>query len=681
MSTPSAAASRARSGFRPEIHGLRGLAILLVVAYHLWTSGRVSGGVDVFLFISAFLMTASFARRGTAFRLADFIVQRFRHLVPLAAIVIAATLAVGWLVLPPTRYASLLEHGRDSLIYRENWRLIADAVSYTAADPQNLNPLQHFWSLSVQGQVFLLVPLIFVISAFGNSRFDLPLVSTLAVLLSVTTVASFAYAQHVVATAPVSAYFDTWARVWEFTLAGLVALIPSWTPPVWLGRLMSWSGVGLLLATGVLWGRGDFPGTVALAPLGAAALVILAGARSADPWHAAWWLARRPVTFIANRAYSLYLWHWPVYVFFLVISSTTNPRTGPVGSAVVLTVSLVLADASTRLVERRFHRIEALRSKRFAVSAILAFSLIAVSVMGGVQALIERESRIVAGLAPEQRPGARVLVPDASPPASPGPPTAGPGRGIAPGDTAISDNWPVPFPACDPEEPGHPPRPELGWCHVFERGVVPSTKTIAVVGDSHAYQWMTALIPLANQENWRVIAYVRPACRVGSPSDVPGCPEYTAEAVAWVLALQPDWVFSTGSSARADGPEHDDWGWASAVVPITEAGIPVVNIRDNPRWLSDMPECVQRYGVDDPRCFARRSEKLAEAWPKGALEGLDGHYFLDLSDWICPPGKVSLCPAVIGNTYVYMDTNHLSRAYVETLIDVFAEAWREEVGT
>lgn len=243
----------------------------------------------------------------------------------------------------------------------------------------------------------------------------------------------------------------------------------------------------------------------------------------------------------------------------------------------------------------------------------------------------------------------------------------------------MAQDWPVQFPTCQSGEPGMPPHPELGWCAVYQRGDAAPAKTIAVVGDSHAYQWLTAIIPLASQRDWRVIAYVRPACRVGSPSEVAGCPEYSQQAVDWLLELQPDYVVSTGSSARADAPEHDDWGWAEAIAPVAEAGITVVNIRDNPRWDVNMPECVQRYGADDPRCFARRSDKLAEQWPRGGLDTLPHQRFLDFSDWLCPPGKVSICPGVIGNTYVYMDTNHLSRTYVETLVDVFDASWAREV--
>ncbi len=676
MSTPAPAAQPA---FRPEVQGLRGLGIVLVVAYHLWTSGRVSGGVDAFLFISAFLMTGSYVRKGTAFRLIDFLVQRFRRLVPMAAIVIAATTAVGWFVLPPTRYEGLLNHARASLIYRENWQLVDDATNYMVADPQHLNPFQHFWSLSLQGQLFVLLPLLFVAASALERRRGIPLTRTLAVTLGAATVASFARAVHLVDANPAAAYFDTWARAWEFTAAGLVALLPALTLPVVASRLVSWAGLVLLLATGPLWGRGAFPAWAALPPLLAAALVILAGARSDDRWHAAYWLSRRPVTFVANRAYSLYLWHWPVYVYTVVITSNPDPRTGGRDSLLVLAISFVLADLSTRLVERRFHRLDLLRSKRYAITAILAFSLTAASVMGGVAALVDRDALETAQLPPEQRPGARVLTPAPveGPTASP---TPTPGRRIAPGDTAIATNWPEQLPTCDPALPGQPPEPELGWCAVFEPDADPA-RTVAIVGDSHAYQWLTTIVPLARERDWRVIAWVRPACRVGSPSEVPGCPEYTEIVVRWLLDTRPDWVVSTGSSATADGPDHDDWGWAEAIAPVAHAGIAVVNIRDNPRWGFDMPECVQRYGVDDPRCSAPRAAKLSDAWPIGALGELPNQYFLDFSDWFCPPTAVSTCPGVIGNTYVYMDTNHLSRAYLETLADVFEQVWDEEVGS
>lgn len=302
-----------------------------------------------------------------------------------------------------------------------------------------------------------------------------------------------------------------------------------------------------------------------------------------------------------------------------------------------------------------------------------------------MSALVDRQARDTASLPPEKRPGARVLTADqdarvggsASPDTGTG--AGAPGRGIAPGDTVIVDDWPVPQPFCDDRD-GLPGRPELGWCVVIEPDGE-QTGEVAVVGDSHSHQWVSALIPLARQEGWRIVAYTRPSCRVGSPSPEADCLDYTAEAIDWLLRTRPDYVIGIGSTARGNDIEVEDQGWAQAIAPVAEAGITVVNIRDNPRWEVDLPECVQRYGTDDPRCFARRSDKLAEQWPKGALADLPNQRFLDFSDWLCPPAKVPICPGVIGNTYVYMDGHHLSRAYLESLEDVFVETWRTEVGS
>ncbi|NNG20927.1 acyltransferase [Naumannella sp. ID2617S] len=131
MSGSEVRPNRSRSAHRPEIHGLRGFAIALVVIYHIWGAGRVFGGVDVFLMISAYLLTGSLLRRGRSFSCLDHLLRRFRRLVPSAALVIVVTLLGGWLLLPPTRRWDLLAEA--SLFYLQNWFLIAVATDYTPA--------------------------------------------------------------------------------------------------------------------------------------------------------------------------------------------------------------------------------------------------------------------------------------------------------------------------------------------------------------------------------------------------------------------------------------------------------------------------------------------------------------------------------------------------------------------
>jgi peptidoglycan/LPS O-acetylase OafA/YrhL len=164
---PRAARLKAKAGYRPEVQGLRALAVLMVVTYHVWL-GRVSGGVDIFLLVSAFLLTLSFVRKvenGAPLRLVSHWLHLFKRLIPAAVVVILGVLAGTWLIIPQSRWPDVLNEAWASLLYRQNWLLAETAVDYYAQDHSGASPLQHFWSLSIQGQVFILWPLIFAAAA------------------------------------------------------------------------------------------------------------------------------------------------------------------------------------------------------------------------------------------------------------------------------------------------------------------------------------------------------------------------------------------------------------------------------------------------------------------------------------------------------------------------------------
>lgn len=639
-----------------------------MVAYHLWTNGRVSGGVDVFLIISAYLMTSSMVRKGRAFRVGSFLIQRFRRLVPQAAIVIAVTLAVGWFFLPPTRQPTLLQQARSSLFYRENWTLIEQTVNYTAVDPGGVSPFQHFWSLSVQGQVFLAWPLLFLACLFVGLTLKARLRVVLAVVFGAITVASFAYAQWAIGQDRAAAYFDTFARVWEFSLAALLALIP----PIAMKRAVAiplgWAGLAAVIGTGFLVGRAPFPGPAALLPALGAAAILLADLRADDRRDVAYWLSRRPVAFVANRAYGLYLWHWPVYAYFMVLTATQASRLGLGGSVLVLGISLLLADLTTRLVERRFHSLEVLSSKRGALSAIAVSVVIVVGLAEGMTVLLERE---VARTAAVEQPGARAVTPGTGTT-----PTPTPARHIAPGDSIIAQDWPLPTLRCelDPMPPVFPG----GNCFEVrpDEGIEPS-KTVVLIGDSHAWQWSTVLVPMAAERDWHLIMPNHPRCRITleNPWSDETCLEYSRLVVEWILQTHPDYVVTVSSRAQATGPELEVETYAEAIRPVVEAGIQVVNIRDNPRWTFNMPDCVQRWGVGSVRCTASRHQKLADEWPRASLEGLPNMAYLDFTEHLCPGGPDALCPGVLGGVYVYMDDNHISRTYVRSLREEFETQW------
>ncbi|GAB3711810.1 acyltransferase family protein [Mariniluteicoccus flavus] len=651
MSRPDASPASGRGQRRQEIHGLRGLAIALVIAYHLWGVGRVSGGVDIFLMISAYLMTLSFVRQGERFDAGSFLVRRFRQLLPQAAVVIVATVIASFVLLAPTRMPVVIDQSRASLLYYQNWVLIDLATDYNSPDRSGTSPLQHFWSLSMQGQVFVAWALVMALAAGLAKALKIPVRATLTAVFGLLALASMTYAFRLVATNPVGAYFNTFARIWEFALASLLALAPGvrLAPP--LARVLGWAGLAAIVTCGMTVGRMPFPGPAALLPSLAAAAVVLAGSGRGDRSTAAWWLSTRPFKFLGDRAYGLYLWHWPIYMIWL--GATGETSIGALGSLVVIVLAVALADLSTRVIERRFNQWGVLQT--WPAGLVTIATIVAV-VFGGVQLARRPVERAVdrppvapaGGGAAAATPGVRL-------------PTGQPRRDIAPGDAKVADDWPD-FPACPPNlDPAPPGGIE---CSEIPANGAPA-RTVVLVGDSHSKQWVSALLPIAKQHNWRVLSFIRPRCRVALPNKYAdqGCVDYGRASVDYITRARPDLVLSVGTRSHADQSGEEAVETYSEVMrPVLDANIRVVNIRDNPRWSFKVPECVQQFGSDLGRCTRPVSEKLAPVSPLMALDPRMGQ--IDLTEQICPGG---VCNAVIGDTYVYMDDNHLSRTYVQTL--------------
>lgn len=182
-------------GFRPEIQGLRAFAVLLVVLYHVWV-GKVSGGVDVFLFISAFLLSLSFMRKineGKPLNLFSYWMHVFQRLLPVATVVIAGTTIASFFVLAPSRWSQTVTDARSSLFYFQNWNLAFSSVDYYAQNASVKSPFQHFWSLSIQGQIFIIWPLLFAAVAYVVHRFRGNLFTTAVFIFNTVFVASLTF--------------------------------------------------------------------------------------------------------------------------------------------------------------------------------------------------------------------------------------------------------------------------------------------------------------------------------------------------------------------------------------------------------------------------------------------------------------------------------------------------------
>jgi hypothetical protein len=201
-----------------------------------------------------------------------------------------------------------------------------------------------------------------------------------------------------------------------------------------------------------------------------------------------------------------------------------------------------------------------------------------------------------------------------------------------------------------------------------------TTKRIVELGDSHAQQYLAALAPIAEARGWELVTLLMPACRFGADSETRNadCNAYNRASTAYVLEHRPDAVFTVATLTHEEAPfETEVPAYLEGIQPIADAGIEIVGIRDNPRFTFNMPECVQRYSPGAPACNPPLNESLVDPSPLESYRGrVDGLHLMDLSDFICAGG---ICPAVVGNVYVYKDDNHLSRTYVESMIPMFEE--------
>jgi peptidoglycan/LPS O-acetylase OafA/YrhL len=366
---PSAPAPALRHGTRPDIQGLRALAVVAVVLDH--TVGFPGGGfvgVDMFFVLSGFLITGLLLREYEAtgrISLAAFYRRRALRILPAALLVILVTLGIAALVFNSSRFDRTVVDGLWSSLFVANWHFLDVGTDYFAAAGP-VSPLQHYWSLAVEEQFYLvwpgliLVTLLIARRAGARRQRRIP-----GGLILALTAASFAWALWESRSAPTQAYFSTVSRGWELGVGALLAVhADRWRgiPPA-TRSVLGWSGLAVIVVALVVV-RGDtgFPAPAALLPVLGTALVILAGtgavsAASAGPGADDRGYSLPPLTnpvsgYLGDISYSLYLWHWPV----LVLLASVVPAGTRFYFSVVLIITLGLSVAGFHLVEDPLRR-------------------------------------------------------------------------------------------------------------------------------------------------------------------------------------------------------------------------------------------------------------------------------------------------------------------------------------
>ncbi|WP_285728168.1 acyltransferase family protein [Psychromicrobium xiongbiense] len=673
-SGPSASAvlpQQARPTFRPEIEGLRFFAVFLVVIYHIWL-GRVSGGVDIFLLVSAFLMTSQFTRRierNERINLGKHWLHLVKRLLPIAVVVIAVTALLSWLIIPGTRWLSIIAEGWASLFYFENWALAANSVNYYASHAA-ASPYQHFWSLSIQGQVFVLWPILFALIAWARRRWNWSHRALMIGVFSVIFVVSLAFSVWETNNKQAFAYFDLRTRLWEFALGSLLALLlPYLALPRLLRVLFGWVGlIGIVSCGLVLQVDQQFPGYLALWPTVSAGLVIVAGA-SGSRWGVDRLLSARPLVFMGGNSYGLYLWHWPILVLYLIWKD--QDAVSWYMGLVLIAGSILLAILSTRFIERPARKIPWVEAAWYrSVPVVVAAVIVAAAPLLVWQGVVRAEIDRAAQNSSDDNPGAVALLPGFTFQGDPSAPR-------------------LPLPADLPEQFASLPDPCTGdWAttdvrmHCSEytpEGTI--TRTVLVIGDSHAEQWLPALQYAANAQGWRIVALLLGGCpyTYSTPGLKTDCNISNGLSTDYAMAHKPEAVFMVGTAAVPSSPQETiQAGFEKTVTDLTSQGIQVVAIRDNPRFSFDMAECVISKGAGNPACNPLRSDLLAEPSPFVSFGPMPPDvFFVDMTDLICTD---TTCPGVVGNLVVYIDNNHLTKAYSATMGPTLEQRMLEATG-
>ncbi len=654
--------------FLPHVQGLRAIAVMLVVLYHVWP-GRLSGGyigVDIFFVISGFLITGQLAReleRTGRIALPSFWAKRARRLLPASITVLVFSALAVLFILP---LSSLVAETREilaSTFYFENWQLAASSVDYLAS--HDATTAQHYWSLSLEEQFYIVWPLMLLgatwlgVKFFASKRW-LPMIGVVAVVSIASLIASVLYT----ASNPAEAYFVTWTRFWEFGAGAILALLPRLKPTgAWWPNIIGYVGLAMILGAGWFFDRETpFPGYMALIPVIGTVMVITTD-RAKHWWDIGNVLGGRPQRFVGDISYSLYLWHWP-----LIIIAPFIPGWGLSGlnRVALIGICFLLAWLTKKYIEDPTRTWKFFTTRKPRVTYLGAIALMAVSSLFVGIAWFVNNPRYEAEAAEVQQ---------------------------------ISENLPACFGALSAPDCVNPdlanaiiPSPGFGnadapnraeclvqlnnsavvSCHFgSEESDAPR---VALIGDSHAYQYIDTLISLADELGWSLTTYLKGACPwTTAPVSGPS-PAFTASCVEWraglddalaadapfdvvftaALAHTPYTVSSADRTVALRDGFFEAWGQAK--------GAAIVTIVDNPQFSEDPNKCLRTASPES--CTEPRSEVLVEVDPLAFAGKLAGATVIDATDTYCDDSR---CFSVIGGANVYRDRDHLTRTFALTL--------------
>jgi peptidoglycan/LPS O-acetylase OafA/YrhL len=701
------------AGFSPEIQALRALAVLSVVLFHLWPVQLTGGyvGVDVFFVISGFLITGHLLRefeRSGRIDLVRFWGRRIRRLFPAALLVLLVTLAASVAFLPVQRWQQVITQFWACLGLVQNWVLGFSAINYFNTDT-NVSPLQHYWSLSVEEQFYLVWPVLLLVVILITRRFATGRARRVFVILAgVIGLASFGWSIVETNASQAFAYFSTLTHVWEFVAGGILAVAAvhvrtfirsnrALQHPVVLGAALV-VGVLAIVGSDIRFNASTlFPGWIAIIPVFGTLLVLVVSIVGA-PGVLHRIVSFRPITWTGDISYSLYLWHWPLIVLAPAVLGATIGTPVKVG---LLAIAFVLAWLTKILVEDpvrlgKLSRVKPVWS--YAVGAIAIVACVAASIVPyqhfqaqvtsatALSKQLEAEHTTVAANcyaanavlnAPANGcPDSHVISSQES--------EVSQWLGFIPDPT--SGVWSASWASC--------PSATSAVLQTCRFGPDDAKFNVAVVGDSHGFQWANAVLPLAQKNNWGLSIDWFAGCgilepghdigHIGDGEDGASCRAWEKSAISH-LASDPNinvvvmsaftQKLTHGGSPNFSGIRQ---GYKDAFDAILASGKRIIVVADTPLPRTNVPECLAATKTKTDPCttpitYALHDDPMVDA---ARLEGSANIHVVDLHSVFCD----TVCHSIVGGVPAYKDGHHLTTPFLQSLTPVFEPFMSEFTG-
>lgn len=666
--------------FRPDIEGLRAVAVLLVLFDHaglaLFRGGYV--GVDVFFVLSGFLITGLLLKeveQNGRVSLTQFYARRARRLLPASTLVIIVTVIASYIYLGDNRANRVAEDARWSALFASNLRFIEQGTNYLDAQLPP-SPLQHFWSLAVEEQFYAVWPALIILVSLVAKR--VPFRIRLGIMLSVIIAGSFIWSIHQTETDGTTAYFSPFTRANELAAGALLAVIAPRLVrlPKSLATVLSWSGlVAIVTAASAFDSTTPFPGYAVALPVVGTLLVVAAG--TITPFTGAEKLLKlSPVQWIGKISYSLYLWHWPL----LIVAAGRAGRELSVAENLLLCAFAVPLSAATYiLLENPIRNSTGLKMRSASISVGLGAILVLLT--------FTTSTWLIQGHGVSEGIGQPVVMAENRLPTLDDVLVA-----VAQGASVTT--W--------PEQPPRIPNPAYSEeCDVTRKdtsanicihGDPNASRSVVVYGDSHAAQWIPAFDLIGKQQGWQIVQLTKPACQAADfprysdtfKREYTECAEFRAFALQQIERLQPDIVIIASASKDAtlavDGKKSAD-----GVEEAWEAGLGSIIRQIQPMTrrvvvLGMMPfpsqpgiDCLTAHANEVQECNTPRTEAVFESHNamEARVAAANGATYIDVVPWFCTE---SVCPAVIGGLTTHRDAFHVAENYAVWLADPLARA-------